>query len=177
MLRLRSALLLGCVCALGWALPELLERIGGPERIRADYGLAAAAVLVPVQALVAVSPAPGELVALSHGAIYGFGLGTCFSWLGWLLAAWIEYGLFRGAASELGAGHARARLPGWIRRFPASSPVFLIVARWLPFGNHVANAVAGTCRVPFWRFTWPSALALLPASALFTAIAVGLVRP
>ena len=162
------------VCLIGWFLVHALEALGGPETVRARWGLGAAAVLVPLQAVVAASPFPSEVIALAHGAIYGFALGWLFTWAGWLLGAGIEYGLFRRMASDLGG--ARERLPAWLRRFPAQHPLFLIGGRLVPFGNHAVNALAGSCRVPFWRFAWASALAFLPFSALVTAIASGLVR-
>jgi uncharacterized membrane protein YdjX (TVP38/TMEM64 family) len=37
------------------------------------------------------------------------------------------------------------------------------------------NAAAGARRVPLWRFTWASALALLPFSILIAAVGSGIV--
>ena len=167
---------LALVVLSGWALLRLLERMGGPEVIRAEYGIGAAALLVPAHAIVAVSPLPGEVVALAHGAIYGFVLGSVFTWSGWMGAALLEYGLFRRIASDVAPVESRSGLPRWVRRFPAHHPAFLGLARLLPFGNHVVNAVAGSHRVPLWRFCWPTALALAPISIGFAAVASGVVQ-
>jgi uncharacterized membrane protein YdjX (TVP38/TMEM64 family) len=164
------------VALLGWAFLHALSWLGGPQAVREQYGMGAAAFLVPVQAVVAVSPAPGEIVALGVVAIYGFRLGALLIWAGWLLAALLEYALFRRIAADAGSQALAARTPRWLRRFPASHPAFLGLTRLLPFGNHVVNAVAGSAGVPLWRFCWPSALALVPGSLLFAALASGVVR-
>ena len=160
--------------ASAWLLLQGLAALGGPEVVRARLGLGAAALLVPLHAVVAVSPFPSEVIALAHGAIYGFALGWAFTWAGWLLGAALEYGLFRRIASDLGSS-GRQRLPVWLRRIPAQHPLFLIGGRLVPFGNHAVNALAGSARVPFWRFAWASALAFVPFSALVAAVASGLV--
>jgi len=163
------------VCLIGWLLLHALEALGGPEAVRERFGLGAAALLIPIQAVVAVSPFPSEVIALAEGAIYGFALGWPLAWAGWLLGAWLEYGLFRRIASDVGDAGGE-RLPAWLHRFPAQHPLFLIFGRLVPFGNHAVNALAGSRRVPVWRFAWASALAFLPFSALIAAIASGLVR-
>lgn len=165
-------LLLACAAA-AIAL-EALEALGGPEGVRARWGLAAALVLVPLHALLAVSPFPSEVVALAHGAIYGFALGWPLTWAGWMLGAGLEYGLFRRIAADVGEP-APGRLPGLLRRLPVEHPAFLIGARLVPFGNHAVNALAGMRAVPLWRFAWASALAFVPFSAAVTAVAIGLV--
>lgn len=173
---LRSRGLGGLLLATGLAalLLQGLEAAGGPEAVRARFGLAAAAVLVPVHALVAVSPFPSEVIALAHGAIYGFALGWPFTWVGWMLGALLEYGLVRRIAVDVGAAGSE-RLPRFLRGLPVPHPLFLIGGRLVPFGNHAVNALAGARRVPLWRFAWTSALAFLPFSALVAAVASGLV--
>ena len=172
----RSVRLLVLVGLLGWGLLHALEWMGGPAEIRSDYGLAAAALLVPAQAVVAVSPVPGEVIALAYVSIYGYALGCGFAWAGWMLGAGLEYALYRRAAAELGELEGLERLPVWLRRLPVEHPVFLIAGRWVPLcGTHLVNAMAGAYRVPLWRFTWTSALGLVPASILIATIAEGIV--
>jgi len=74
---------------------------------------------------------------LATASIYGFTLGSGLVWLGWMLGAGLEYGLYRRAASELGELGGLDRLPGWVRRLPVEHPIFLIVVRWVPLGNHL----------------------------------------
>jgi uncharacterized membrane protein YdjX (TVP38/TMEM64 family) len=167
-----GARLLALVALLGWALALALERLGGPAAIRSEYGLWAAALLVPAHAILAVSPFPSEVLAVAHGAIYGLALGTLFTWSGWMLGALLEYTLFRRIALDAGPG-AGERLPAWLRRLPVGHPVFLVLARLVPFGNHFANAAAGSAGVPIWRFCWTTALALAPFSFLVASISAG----
>jgi uncharacterized membrane protein YdjX (TVP38/TMEM64 family) len=167
---LRVLLLL---CLMGWLLQRGLAAFGGPEAVRARFGLGAGLLLIPIHAVVAATPFPGDVLALGYGAIYGFALGWPFAWAGWMLGAALEYAVFRRIASDVGVD---ARLPAWLRRFPAQHPLFLILGRLVPFGNHAVNALAGTRRVPLWRFAWASALGLLPSAALSAAIGSGLVR-
>jgi len=163
---------LAFVACVGWALVEVLEASGGPEAVRARYGLWAAAFLVPAHVLLAVSPFPSEVLAFSYGAIYGLALGTLFAWTGWMGGALLEYSLFRRVATDAGPG-ARERLPAWLRRLPVGHPGFLLFARLVPFGNHVANAAAGSAGVPLWRFSWTTAIALAPFSFLVAAVSAG----
>lgn len=169
--------LLGLVLvgATGWLLLEALDALGGPAALRARWGLGAAFVLVPLQGVVAVSPFPSEAIALAIGAIYGFALGWPFAWAGWLLGALLEYALFRRIAVDAGPAVAE-RLPAWLRHIPVEHVLFLVLGRLVPFGNHAVNALAGSGRVPLWRFVWASALAFLPFSALVAALASGWAR-
>jgi uncharacterized membrane protein YdjX (TVP38/TMEM64 family) len=161
------------VSACAWLLLRLLAALGGPEAVRARFGLGAGVLLVPIQAVVAVSPFPSEVLALAQGAIYGFALGWPFTWAGWMLGAALEYALFRRVASDVVGPDPLERLPGWMRRLPVGHPLFLILGRLVPFGNHAVNALAGARRVPPWRFLWASALAFLPFSALVAAVSSG----
>lgn len=175
LLRSRGLLGLMLLCGGAWLLLHALAAVGGPEAVRDRFGFAAALLLVPVHAVVAVSPFPSELIAMAHGAIYGFAIGWPLTWAGWCLGAALEYALYRRIASDVGAGGAE-RLPAWLRAFPVRHPLFLVLGRLVPFGNHAVNALAGSCRVPFGRFAWASALAFIPFSALIAGIASGLVR-
>lgn len=141
--------------------------------MRARFGLGAGVLLVPIQAVVAVSPFPSEVLALAQGAIYGFALGWPFTWAGWMLGAALEYALFRRVTSDVVGPDPLERLPAWMQRLPVGHPLFLILGRLVPFGNHAVNALAGARRVPAWRFLWASALAFLPFSAMVAAVSSG----
>ena len=143
-------LILGFVL-LAWLLVWWLDAFGGPRAFRDRYGLLAAVVLVPIHRVVSVSPLPGEAVAFANSLIYGFWFGSLFSWMGWMLAALMEYSLVHRAAKEFNLQAAFERLPQWLRRFPVAHPAFLIVGRWFPFGGHLVNCAAGAFSVGLWR--------------------------
>ena len=151
-----------------------MDALGGPESIRERFGLATGGVLVVIHAVLAASPFPSELFALAHTAIYGFAIGAGLSWAGWFLGALIEYGVFRRIGDDVRQGWSEAAMPKLLRRFPVGHPAFLVLGRLIPFGNHVVNAAAGSARVPLWRFAWVSALAFVPFSLAFAAVASGL---
>ena len=95
------------------------------------------------------------------------------NWMGWMLAAHLEYSLIRWTAREF--AFDEDKLPKWLRRFPTDHPVFLIGVRFLPFGSHMVNGMAGMRGIDLWLFSWTSAIALVPAAVLFAALANSLV--
>jgi uncharacterized membrane protein YdjX (TVP38/TMEM64 family) len=161
----------------GWAIVHAFPSMGGAGAIRDRFGFRAALFLVPLHALVAVSPLPGEIVAVLYAPIYGFALGAVFGWIGWLLAAITEYSLYRRIAHDAGPIEGLGRLPACLRRLPVQHPAFLFGVRFVPFGNQFVNTTAGLVRVPFLRFLWPTALALIPIAALISALSIGFLRP
>lgn len=168
---LRTGLL---VVAAGYLLIRAIDALGGADGIRERFGTAAGALLVPTQVVVSVSPVPGEIVAAIQVAIYGFWVGSALCWMGWLGAGFVEYGLVRWTAAEVSDPASLERLPAFLRRLPADHPAFLILGRFLPFGAHVVNVTAGLHGVPLWRFGWTSAVALVPTSLVFAAVARGI---
>lgn len=173
LLRSRGLRLILLVCGVGWLLVEGLDRLGGPETIRHTYGLETTWLFVPIQAVVAVSPFPGEVVAVVSSAVHGFWLGCVLNWLGWMLAAYLEYALVRWTAREV--AFDEDELPTWLRRFPTDHPVFLMGGRYLPMGSHVVNGISGLRGLAIWRFTWTSAISLVPSAVFIAALANGLV--
>ena len=146
---------------------------GGPASLREHHGLLAAALLVPLQALVSLTPFPGEVVALTNGVVFGFGWGAFAIWSGWMLTAFLQYALVRRTANDLEFEATLDRLPAWLRRFPVDHPIFLIAARWLPYGAHLVNSAAGAFEVPRWRFTWCAAIGIGVGALAMSALANG----
>jgi uncharacterized membrane protein YdjX (TVP38/TMEM64 family) len=165
----KAALAVALMLALGWGLLEMLDALGGAAGVRREFGAASLLLLLPMFAAPAV---PGELATLTTVAIYGFALGAALSWAALIMRAWVEYGLAHSLAA--GEGAAADRLPPWIRRFPAGHPVFLVAGRWMPLGNHIVSVAAGLHGVAPWRFTWTSALGLVPFVLLVSGATAGL---
>jgi uncharacterized membrane protein YdjX (TVP38/TMEM64 family) len=163
------------IVVLGGVLASWLSSVGGVAGLRQRFGLAAAAVIIPVHAVIAISPFPSEVVAFGISAIYGFWTGALLSWAGWMVAAVSHYALVRRAAVELDLDSVLTRLPRWLRRFPVHHPAFLIFGRWVPYGPQMVCTVAGAFRVPFWRFAWCAAVSIVPVALFFAALATGLV--
>jgi len=163
-------------CLLGYFSLQWIHSLGGPEEFRRQFGWTAPLVTVPVQAIVAVSPFPSDLFCVGNGALYGFAFGTVLNWLGWWIAALIEFGLGRRAAKDFDIEAMRGKLPRWLGRFPFDSPAFLILSRQVLYiGGHVSTFVPGAAGVSWRRFSWCSAVAILPSSILMAGIGAGLI--
>jgi uncharacterized membrane protein YdjX (TVP38/TMEM64 family) len=165
-----AALLAGAL-VIGWVHLE-----GGPEGIRARYGLAAPAIWIPMQVVVHVTPL-GDFVPWSvlNGSMFGLWLGTFATWLSWMGSASAQYAIGRRTAQDLGWQEKAVRLPAWLRRLPLGHPVFLIVARSFPLMAGPINVAAGAARVPFFRVLWCTALGVFPPALFLAAIGVGIV--
>ncbi len=160
--------------ALGGIFVVWLDSVGGPEALRARLGYSAVAVLVSLQAVIAVTPFPSEVVAIASTAIYGFWPGAVLAWFGWFAAAFLQYFVARRLARDFDFEQARARLPSWINQFPVAHPAFLILARWVPWGPHLVNSAAGVYGVPLARHGWCAAVGIVPQALFISAVGHGL---
>jgi uncharacterized membrane protein YdjX (TVP38/TMEM64 family) len=160
-----------------WLIGEWLQSIGGPELVRARYGIAGALLLVPLQGVISATPFPGEAVAFANSAIYGFWLGIVFSWVGWMMGAFIQYGFAWRIRADLDLGGFKTRGPAWLWRLPIHHPAFLILGRFLPGGFHLVNLSAGAFGIPLWRHAWCAAASILPFAIGISALANSLLGP
>ena len=92
------------------------------------------------------------------------------AWVGWMLAAFLQYELMRRTAEDFDFSGVQARMPSWLARFPVDHPAFLIVGRWLPAGSHIVNSAAGALGVPLWRHAWCSAIAIIPMALTVSGV-------
>ncbi len=150
--------------------------IGGAEVFRERFGPAAVLVIVPVQAVVAVSPFPSEILALGTSALYGFWGGALLAWCAWFLAAFLQYFVVQRTARDFDFDRVRRRLPRWLRELPVSHPAFLILGRWFPYGAHIVNSAAGAYGVALTRHAWCAGVSIVPPALLISAVANGLLR-
>ena len=161
--------------ALAFVLLRWGDAVGGPLGLWDRFGWRAAVVSVPLHALVAVTPFPSDVVAMSNGAIYGFWLGSALSWLGWFVASFVQYAIGRRAGRDFDVEGWLARSPDRLKRLPVDHPLFLILARFVPYvGGHLATLVPGAVGVPLTRYAWCSAVALVPQSLVMAGVGAGL---
>lgn len=154
-----------------------VDSIGGPGEVRARFGVAAPLASVCLHALLNVSPLPGDVVAIANGALYGVSLATGLNWLGWYLAAFVQFGIGRRAARDFDLAEQMGRLPAALRRFPIEHPAYLLIARLLPWaGGHLTTWIPGAAGVRVWRFAWCTAIAIVPASIGFAVVGAGAVQ-
>lgn len=148
-----------------------LDAAGGPEVIREEYGFAAIAFLLPAQIAAAVTPVPSELIAIPTAAIYEFWLGALVIWFGWVAATPLRYLVVRHLAKDLELDGGREKLPKWLQRFPVEHPVYLIFARWLPYGPHLVDYTAGAAGVRLRTLVWSAAVATILPALVMSALA------
>jgi len=156
---------------LGWWLSE----IGGLSGIRDRFGFFAALVIVPIHAVIAISPLPSEVLAFGNAVAFGFWPGAALSWVGWMAGSLVHYGLMRRVADDIDLAPHLGRLPRWLRRFPVDHPAFLICGHWLPYGPQLMSTIGGAFKVPLFRFAWCQGVAITPIALLYAALAKGLV--
>lgn len=159
---------------LGGLIVAWVHVLGGPEGIRARFGLLAPAVWIPLQVVVQTTPL-GDFLPWSvlNGSMFGLWLGALATWLTWMGSASVQYAIGRRTARDFGFSLESARLPAWLRRLPIDHPAFLIVARWFPMLAGPINLTAGAARVPFRRLLWCTAVGIVPQALLLSAIGVG----
>ena len=163
------------LCVIAFWLTRWLESLGGPTAVWERFGLVAPAVSIPVHAIVAVTPFPSDVLSVANGTVYGFWLGALFSWIGWYIAAFIEFHIGRRARADFPIDDWLARLPERLQRLPIAHPAFLIGSRWVPYaGGHISTLVPGAMGVGAGRFAWCAAIAIAPPSFLMAGIGAGL---
>lgn len=135
-----------------------------------DLGVGGAAVLVGIILVHAVVLFPAEIPNAVAGLVYGFAVA-----LPMVMAAWIASGLI---AYFLGVWIGRplaVRLAGEERVETAERVIgrggapALLLSRLIPFVPFsLVGYIAGATRVPVWRYTWTSAVGVLPITAAAT---------
>lgn len=134
-------------------------------------GVWAPLVCVLLYIPLSLTPIPSDPLTVLNGGLFGLTEGIIISWIGNNLAAVTEFWVFRHVSRATKFLETQHRLPHWLRRWPADSPVFLIGIRLIPgFGGKVGSAMAGMYQVSWWRLIWTSALVNLIGSTL---VAVG----
>jgi uncharacterized membrane protein YdjX (TVP38/TMEM64 family) len=138
------------------------------EQTIGQIGLLGPLISIALQALLGASPLPTEPLTLINGAVFGPFWGALYSWIGYMLAALIEYSIGTHIRQATDFQTQRNRLPFGLERFPADSPWFLILARIVPgYGPKMVGLMGGMYRVPLLRFVWTAAIPNLIGAALF----------
>ena len=163
------------IVLIGFLLVRWVEALGGPEAVWVRFGMLAPVISVPLHIFVAVTPLPSEVMGVANGAVYGFWWGFILTWAGWFLASFIQYAIGRRMRQDFDVEGWLARSPAGLRRFPVGHPFFIIGARYVPYaGGHLATLLPGALGVDLVRYTWCTAIALVPSSLVVAAVGAGL---
>ena len=135
-----------------------------------DLGSAGAVILVSLILLHAVVLFPAEIANATAGLMYGFFAGFALVMAAWIASLLLAYALGATAGRPLAlrlAGRRRVELAE--RVVERGGVAMLILARLVPFVPlSLVGYVAGAARVPLWRYTWTSAVGIIPITAAAT---------
>ncbi|MFK8021034.1 MAG: TVP38/TMEM64 family protein [Pseudomonadales bacterium] len=152
-----------------------VDSIGGYDTLRQRYGLLAPTLSVLTLAVFAVTPFPSDFISIASGAMYGFWPGVLVSWIGWYLAAVVEFTIGRRSRADFPVDDWLTKLPAWLQSVPVHHPVFLICSRFIPYaGGHIATLIPGALGVHPVRFAWCAAISIVPLALLMAGIGAGL---
>lgn len=159
--------------AVTWVAQAVYDAAAGSEGLWHRFGAWGLGFAIPFQAAVAISPFPSEVIALANASVFGFWLGFLCNWSAWMIMAGVPHPLARRAVVDFYID--KRRMPQWLRRFPVGHPAYLILGRYLPWGNHMVNLSAGAVGVPLPRLLWCTAVREIPVALFFAALGSGLI--
>lgn len=132
---------------------------------RAIQSLGPAAPLASIGLMIVHTyvPFPLEILALANGLVFGAWGGIAITWFSMVLSAWIGYATTRFArplAYKVASGERLKRMEEWTAR---RSTWQLVAIRFIPvISFSLLNLAMGLLRVPFWTFTWTTAVGIIP---------------
>lgn len=127
------------------------------------YGAWAPLASVGLMIIHSFLPFPLEILAMANGLVFGLWGGIYLTWVSMVLASWVGYAaarLARPLVLRLVSEERLARVEGWAAD---RSALELIAVRLVPvFSFNLLNLGLGLLRVPLWRYTWTTAVGIIP---------------
>ena len=144
-----------------------------------SLGAAAALVLIGIALVHAVVPFPAEFPTAAAGFVFGFAIAFPLMVLAWTVSCVAAYLLARGVGPpvlERLAG--RERMESTDRLIARGGWPILVAGRLIPvIPYNVVSYAAGATRVPIGRFTWTTAVGVIPLTALTALLGARLQEP
>jgi uncharacterized membrane protein YdjX (TVP38/TMEM64 family) len=183
-------LVLGATVALGallFSIGPIRDAVsaaahGDPGELRRQLdalGATAALVLVGIALVHVILPFPAEFPTAAAGYVLGFGVAFPLMVAAWTLSCVLAYGLARVVGppvlDKLVGAERMARADALIDR---GGWQILVLARLIPIVPYnLVSFAAGATRVPLWRFTWTTAIGVVPLTALTALLGSRLQSP
>lgn len=108
-------------------------------------------------------PFPLEVLAAANGLVFGTWGGIAITWVSMVISSWAGYGAARFAGPlvfRIAPGDRLERMEEWTRE---RSDWQLVVVRFIPIISFsLLNIAMGLLGISFWRFTWTTALGIIP---------------
>lgn len=151
---------------------ELWQLLINPEPARFQQWLSEQAAWAPLVLIVCMIahtlvPLPAELLAVAAGMMLGSFWGFVTIWIGALLGAYLGFFLARVFGQpllrRLASQERLQRFQGWLDR--ADVPLLLAVRLVPVISFNLVNFALGLTPIGWWRFTWTTALGIVPVTA------------
>ena len=144
-----------------------------------SLGGAAALVLIGIALVHAVVPFPAEFPTAAAGFVLGFAVAFPLMVLAWTLSCVAAYLLARGVGPPvLDRLVGRERMEAAHRLIARGGWPILLAGRLIPVVPYnVVSYAAGATRVPLRRFTWTTAVGVMPLTALTALLGQRLQEP
>ncbi len=160
-------LLAGVAWLLAGELGLIFADLSSPQDLRAliqSTGLWAPLASIALMIVHSFVPFPAELLAIANGTVFGLATGLFLTWFGAMCGAWLAFALARWAGDKWVKrliGEARWQtMTDWINARGTSG---LLAARLIPvISFNLVNYAAGLAGVGWWKFTWTTAIGILP---------------
>lgn len=169
----RNTVLIVVLLALLWLLFNV--ELPSADRLRHiidSWGWAAWLVFIGIYALVAMTPIPVTVMAVTAGLLFGVIDGTVLSVVGVLIGCWGGYWLARGLGRQVTIKMLGSRAGSVERHLDQAGFEAVIVLRLLPgFPYWPVNYGSGAFGVGQRDFLFGSALAVIPGQ--FSLVAIG----
>lgn len=141
-----------------WSIDEASLRAAiqnlGPWAPLASIGLMVIHAFVPF---------PLEFLAIANGLVFGAWGGIAITWFSMVISSWAGYAVARFAGPlvfRIAPGDRLERMEKWTRR---RSDWELVAVRFIPvISFSVLNLAMGLLGIRFWRFTWTTAVGIIP---------------
>lgn len=108
-------------------------------------------------------PFPLEILAAANGLVFGTWGGIAVTWVSMVISSWVGYGAARFAGPlvfRIAPGDRLERMQEWTRQ---RSDWQLVAVRFIPIISFsLLNLAMGLLGIKFWRFTWTTAVGIIP---------------
>ena len=169
-------LVAGAAWLLAGELGAIFGDLSSPQDLRTliiSTGLWAPLASIVLMIVHSLVPFPAELLAIANGMIFGLWAGLFLTWSGAMCGAWLAFAIARWAGDKWVCrliGEARWRtMTAWIEDKGTGG---LLAVRLTPvISFNLVNYAAGLTGVGWWKFTWTTAVGILPIG--FGSVLVG----
>ena len=144
-----------------------------------SLGAVAVLVLVGIALVHAIIPFPAEFPTAAAGFVFGFAIAFPLMVVAWTLSCLVAYALARGIGPPLLDRLAgKERMEATDRLIARGGWPILLAGRLIPVVPYnLVSYAAGATRVPLGRFTWTTAVGVVPLTALTALLGSRLQEP